>query len=202
MEFEEELLDSIITANFTKKAIEPTNWKVFKIEVYKTVLNKTVLTLHVKAVEPPANTVYYERIRLYSPWIPVAKDLNELVGSTVRSIKAMCMVRNIEDERPIFIGQEIRLIKPNNKKCNISTTHEDEKSPLIDLEDDYYPHINIYAGDIHEMRGLMAKRSLSEKEYIQKYFKKANLESCLKNIALEEYLDELDALEDKKVGKS
>lgn len=183
-EFEEELLDTTITASYPKKWVEPKNWEIFRIEYYFDALNRTVMTFHIKVMEKTKQ--YYQRVRVYSPHIPVIKDLNELLGCKVIGVKAIVSARNPEDDRPVLIVPELKLLKKSGKRCNISVRLEEEKSPLLDLSDEEYP-IVILEEDAEVSRNYMAKKTQTEIEYVSQYFPERDIETILQTVALIDY---------------
>lgn len=185
-EFQEELLDSHITAAFPNVKMETTNWTVQKVEVYQSLLNRTTLTLHCSIQD--SKETYYQRIRVYSPTIPLTRELHELVGAHVLTINPICMVRNPEDERPIVIAKMLKVMKTTGKKINITCQHEDEKGAILDGVDYFLEGImpdNVTTG-----------RWLTEMEFLSTYFQAKKMPDFLRGYALSEYrrLDEINKL--------
>lgn len=139
---EDELYSSNITSVFMNSSIilkdEP---EIKKIVAYKNEFDRT--TLAFIATGKFENKSIQLVIRIYSPLCPGTKDLNEYMGAKIVGLTPICTIENYETSVVTLIVKELKTIKSNGKKSNISIRDEDEKSKFLrDLMK--YSHKNMY----------------------------------------------------------
>lgn len=158
-DIDEELFYSNITAAFPKEVIKVDDWTIERITVYKTkVQNIYAMTLYVKVIEN--GKAYTQKIRIYNPYLPRTKSIDEYIGCKIVGVNLICAVRH---KQVINVARFVQVIKKDGRKSN----------PIMRLEEETLESVNKQQwaeDDDFEDHG-----SMNEKEFLSTYFPKRDM---------------------------
>lgn len=153
-EIGEELFYSNITSAFPKKVISVNDWTIERITVYKTKVQSIyAMTFYVKAVE--GDNVYTQKIRIYNPYLPRTRSIDEYIGCKIVGANMICSVRH---KQVINVARFVQIIKKDGRKSN----------PIMRLEEETLDSIN--KQQWAETPDFVDYGSMSEKEFLSTYF--------------------------------